>query len=61
MLGIRMTYDPSHWRKRAQETRAEAETMADPDAKQTLIEIAEAFERLARLAERQGQPSRPTT
>lgn len=61
MLRIRMKDDPSHWRQRAQETRAEAEAMADPDAKQTLVEIAEAFERLARLAERQGQPSRPPT
>jgi hypothetical protein len=61
MLGIRMKDDPSHWRQRAQETRAEAETMADPDAKQALIEISEAFERLARLAEKQDQPSTPTT
>jgi hypothetical protein len=52
MFGVRMTDDHAHWRQRAQEARAEADKMDDPASKQTLLEIAEAFERLAVLAER---------
>ena len=53
-----MMDDPAHWRQRAQEARTEADKMADPDAKRTLLEIAEAFERLAVLAvKRVGSPS----
>ena len=58
MLGIRMTDDHVHWRQRAQEARAEADKMHDPDVKQTLLEIAGAFERLAVLAEKRAKPRR---
>ena len=49
---MRMTDDSAHWRQRAQAARAEADKMDDPDAKQTLLEIAAAYEQLAVLAER---------
>jgi hypothetical protein len=52
MLGMRMTDDSAHWRQRAQQARAEADKMDDPDAKQTLLEIAAAYEQLAVLVER---------
>jgi hypothetical protein len=55
MLDIRMTDDPAHWRQRAQESRAEAYKLNDPDAKKIMLEIAEAFERLADRTER-GKP-----
>jgi hypothetical protein len=58
MLGMRMTDDHAHWRQRAQEARAEADKMDDPDAKQTLLEIAAAFERLAEIAERRTTAKR---
>jgi hypothetical protein len=47
-----MADDPGYWRQRAQESRAEAERLVDPEAKRTMHEIAEAYERLAELAER---------
>ena len=52
MLGTRMQDDSTHWRQRAQETRAEADQTDEPDAKATLLEIAAAYERLAVLAEK---------
>jgi hypothetical protein len=45
--------EPAHWRERAEEARRTAsETQAaDPFATKTLLEIADAYEELARLAE----------
>jgi hypothetical protein len=43
--------DPKHWRDRAEEARAHAEQMTDRDAKQTMREIAEQYEMLAKRAE----------
>jgi hypothetical protein len=45
------TNDPEQWRNRAREARAEAERMADPEARRQLIEIAATYEQLARLAD----------
>ena len=39
------------WRTLAAEARAAADEMTDPDAKRTLLNIAEGYERLARRAE----------
>jgi hypothetical protein len=39
------------WRTLAAEARAAADEMTDPDAKRTLVNIAEGYERLARRAE----------
>jgi hypothetical protein len=55
MLGIQMRDDPAHWRQRAQESRAEADKLNDPYAKRTMLEIAEAFARLAVLAEERNK------
>jgi hypothetical protein len=44
--------DPKHWRQLAQGARATADQVDDPDAKQTMLEIAEGYEQLASLAER---------
>jgi hypothetical protein len=54
-----MQDDPAHWRKRAQETRAEADKMGDADAKRILLEIAEAFDRLASIADQRGRRGSP--
>jgi hypothetical protein len=43
--------DPKHWRKRAEEARAQAEQMTDRDAKQMMLGIAEDYEKLAKRAE----------
>ena len=51
-----MKDDPAHWRQRAQASRAEADRLNDPGAKRMMLEIAEAFERLADLAEKRGKP-----
>jgi hypothetical protein len=42
--------DPAHWRERAEEARRVAETLADPKARQTMLEIAGNYERLAERA-----------
>jgi hypothetical protein len=42
--------DPAHWRERAEEARRVAEALADPKARQTMLEIAESYERLAERA-----------
>ena len=41
-----------HWRDRAEEARAHAEQMNDPEAKRQMFEIAAGYERLAERAER---------
>jgi hypothetical protein len=42
--------DPAHWRERAEEVRRVAETLAGPKARQTMLEIAERYDRLAERA-----------
>jgi hypothetical protein len=44
--------DPVHWGQRAQEARNTADQIVDPIARQTMLEIAEAYARLAAVAER---------
>jgi hypothetical protein len=39
--------DPAHWRDRAEEARRLAEALGDPKARQTMLEIAESYDRLA--------------
>ena len=51
-----MRDDTAHWQQWAQESRAEADKQSDPHLKESLLEIAEAFERLAVLAEKRGKP-----
>lgn len=44
--------DPKHWRQLAEDARAMADRLDDPDAKKTMQEIAEGYEQLASIAER---------
>jgi len=48
----------SRWRARAQEILAQAETMSDAEARQTMQEIAAGYERLAQRVERQTRRGR---
>jgi hypothetical protein len=43
--------DPQHWRDRADEARATAAQIVDPETRTTMLRIAEDYERLARLGE----------
>jgi hypothetical protein len=43
--------DPKHWRSRAEETRAIARDLDDPQAKWAMERIAEEYDRLAERAE----------
>jgi hypothetical protein len=42
--------DPAYWQQRAEETRALADQLEDPAARQTLVEIALSYEQLAAIA-----------
>jgi hypothetical protein len=43
--------DPKHWRHRAAEARATAESLTDPEAKQQMLKVAADYEKLAERAE----------
>jgi hypothetical protein len=44
--------DPKHWRHRAAEARAMAESLTDdPEAKQQMLKVAADYEKLAKRAE----------
>jgi hypothetical protein len=43
--------DAKHWRRRARESRSIADRL-DPAARRTMLQIAEAYEQLAELAEK---------
>jgi hypothetical protein len=47
--------DPDHWRQRAEEARVQAEQMSDEQTRQTMLKIADDYEKLAvRAAIRAG-------
>ena len=46
-----MIDDPGHWRQCAEEARRTADQLDDPADKKTMLDIAEAYEQLATLAE----------
>ena len=50
-------FDAKHWRARAEEARVHAEQMDDPTVRQTMLKIAEEYEKLAQRAEARGQTS----
>ena len=54
MANSSMKDDPKHWRQLAQEARAAADQLDDPDARRTMLEIAESYEELASIAERKN-------
>jgi hypothetical protein len=41
----------THWRVRAEETRALAEQLTDPVARENMLEVARAYDRMAKRAE----------
>jgi len=43
--------DPKHWRHRAEEARAMAESLTDPEAKQLMLNVPADYEKLAKRAE----------
>jgi hypothetical protein len=49
--------DPEHWRNRAREKRALAERLRNDQAKQTMLRIADDYERLAEQAEERSKGS----
>jgi hypothetical protein len=51
--------DPVHWRRRANETRRIADQFDDPVAKQKMLEVAEHYEQIAAIAERQPVAGKP--
>jgi hypothetical protein len=50
---------PEYWRARAEEARAQADQMRQPDAKQALEKIAVIYDQLAEQAEAAGKGSKP--
>jgi hypothetical protein len=51
--------DPAHWHQCADQARRAADQETDPTASETLLEIAEAYEKLAALAEAKLNPTLP--
>ena len=49
--------DPKHWRDKAEEARAKADGMTDPQAKETMEHVAEDYERLAAHADKRNRKS----
>jgi len=47
------TWDPGHWRFRAEEARTIADQMTDEEARTIMRRIANDYDRLAKLAEEQ--------
>jgi hypothetical protein len=43
--------NPTYWRKRAEETRAKADSFVHRASRESLLKIAEEYDRLARHAE----------
>ena len=41
-----------HWRNRVEESRLLAETMSDTEARQTMLAIADLYQKMAKIAER---------
>jgi hypothetical protein len=52
---------PEYWLRRAEEARRTADEMVDPVSKRTLLDIARAYEELARFAiSKQGTDKEPS-
>jgi hypothetical protein len=51
VISDRLLDDPKHCRDRADEARAVAERLADPESKRRMLEIADDYEHLALKAE----------
>jgi len=46
----KVSSDPQHWRRRAEEARTLADELTDPDAKCKMLKIAEDYEKLSMQA-----------
>ena len=55
-----MAQTAEYWRDRAKKARAKADAMRDPECKQIMLDIAEAYERLASLEGQRPDP-KPVT
>ena len=53
--------DTQYWLARAEEARAQASEMRDPDAKRTVLEIAENYQQLAEQADVRHKTRSPQT
>ncbi len=51
MTALNKSYNPDHWRKRAEKARAIAVQMTDPHTKATMLAIAKDYDKLAVRAE----------
>jgi len=52
------TKDPLKWRHRAEDARAMADDFTDPEAKEMMLRIADAYNELARREEGKGVPGK---
>jgi hypothetical protein len=50
-MAEKLLNDPMHWRNRAEEARAQAKQLNDPEARRKMLEIADGYERIAERAE----------
>ena len=50
-MNVATRFTAKHWRDRAEETRAVAEQLDDPEARRIMLEIAAGYERLAERAQ----------
>ena len=53
-MSVASINDPKHWLDRAKEARALAEQIDDPEAKVTMLALADDYERLATRAKRRA-------
>jgi hypothetical protein len=51
--------DPAHWRQCAEQARRTADQETDPTTSKTLLDIAEAYEKIAAIAEAKLTASLP--
>jgi len=58
-FGYFVLWDHTHWRERAEQARAMAERMDDPESLRIILGIAESYDRLADRAERAENRTRP--
>jgi hypothetical protein len=49
-----------HWLERAEKARVHAELLTDADARRTMLEVAESYEKLARRAAERELSARPS-